>query len=761
MIRFYPIFLVLLLSLNQLCAKEVAGIDMDSLERPSGISLSSQDILQEQRAKRNVRAALRLISAGEIEANTEDDFSKLLNRTIDKSDVREAGQKKIAEGEAMLKKAASELQEIYTAAQNRAELTFEARNSGMLHEWTSTDGRTLSASFVRMSAGVITVRTGDGTEYNIPMDRLVERDWSVAKILETGRGFNTVGFLETVASGNTAELDYFIAAGFQPPPEIHGEAFLQCVALEQSSAMLETLIDHGLNVNSYSADGSTALSQAVQAGKLPSVRILLQAGADPLLCDTQEPALSPIVWSLHKWDPVITALLFLESEERLDGILASLGDFVNTEYFKPISVEKAQQLQEIVNGKELPYTELEKFRLSLLGLEMNINDLEKVMIAKELRPLVISYHALGYYRHTIRRNQEYIDSLIDIWDKQHEAGKLPATYTLALAHLDGWGAIGVRERTEDYLNTAIKGEHTPSMILMGEIFEEGLLGTVDAFKAYDLYRQAAGLSDPLGMVKLGHCFENGISIERDLSKAITWYERSIENGSTEGMAQLGRCYLEGIGVRKNAILGLEWYTKAAEANNPSAMFFLGRELLIGQEIRKNVSDGIEWLKRAAEFGELDALLPLGIAYSDGTVKKDLELANAYFKEAAERGDLESMYRLANNLRDGAGVPQNKEKAFEWYGMAAAKNHLDSINQLAVCYSSGSGVAQDQRQAYNLFKKAASLGHMQATANLAICYAKGLGVSVDKEESARLELQVRNSNDEEAKNILKILQREEG
>lgn len=756
MIRLYSLIICLILVSLQLSAKEVAGVDMESLERPNEISLSSQEILKERRLKRDIRSALRQINLGELEAQTKDEFSKLLDKTIDRSDVRKAGEKKVAEGEARLKKAAGELQEIYAEAQARAELTSEARSKGLLHEWTSTDGRTLTASFVSLSSDAVTVMTDDGKEFAIPLKLLVKSDWSVAKILDSGRGFSTTGFLETIASGNTSELKYFIEAGYEPPAEIHGEAFLECIALEQSSLMLRLLIDYGLNVNSHSADGSTPLSHAVQVKKVAIVRTLLAADADPLLKDTSEPKLSPIVWSLHKWDPVISSLLFLQDEEKLGEFLASLSGYLNNEYFKPLSVDTAKKLQEIVDGKKIHYSDLQTFRLSLLGLEMTINDLEKVMIAKKLRPLVISYHTQDFYRHTIGRNQEYIDSILETWEEQHQAGEHAASYSLALAYLEGWGDLEDPQRAEDYLTVAIAGEHTASMILMGEIFETGLLGDKKLFAAYDLYRQAAGLTDPMGMVKLGYCFEEGISVDRDLSKAIVWYERAIENGSTEGMAQLGRCYLNGIGVEKNARLGLEWYSKAAEANNLSAMFFLGKELLLGNEVRKNTNEGLNWLKRAADFGEQSALLALGIAYSDGTVRTDSELANSYFKEAAEKGEVEAMYRFANNLQDGIGITKNEEEAFEWYEKAAENGHLAATNELAVCYSAGKGVRQNQRKAFDLFKEASSKGFMQATANLAVCYAKGLGVPVDEEKSTRLSLEVINSNDASAKDILKLL-----
>lgn len=608
--------------------------------------------MKEQSAQRNIQAALRLVEVGKVEASTKDEFSKLLNRTVSKSELRESGKKKIAEGEAMLVQAANTLKEIYAAAKQRATLNEEAQSAGILHEWTSTDGRTLQARFVSLNEDQLTVVTGEGRQFVIPLERLIQTDWSVAKILDSGRGFNAAGYLQAIASGENSEVQYFIDAGFEPALDMHGEAFLEAIALEQNSAMLQLLIDSGLNVNSQSSEGASPLSHAVQAGKLSAVRILLTADADPMLPDTAEPGLSPIIWSMHKWDPVISKLLFLQDKEKLGPFLASMSDFINTEYFKPISLETAKRLQEVVRGKKLPSAELEAFKLSLVGLELTIVDLEKVIISKDLRPLVVDYHTLGFYRHTLRRNQEYFDALLEIWKEQHAAGEPSASYSLALAYLEGWGDLQGPEQAEVYLSEAIKGGHTPSMVLMGEIHEQGILGQIDLLKAYELYREAAALNDPLAMVKMGHCFENALSVEADLVKAIVWYERAIESGSAEGMAQLGRCYLNGIGVNKDASLALEWYAKAVE-----------------------------------------------------------------------------------------------------------KEHLDAIYQLAVCYSSGIGGSKNQKKAFDLFNQASSLGHMQATANLALCYANGLGVAVNEEEASRLSLEVLNSKDASAIEILGLLSQE--
>ena len=104
MLRIIPIFCALIFCAD-LTAKTVAGIDLSTLERPAGLQLDYQTGLREQAAKRNLRKALELIKIGEQEAETEDYYSKFADKTIDKSDVRASGAKKIREGEDLLQTA--------------------------------------------------------------------------------------------------------------------------------------------------------------------------------------------------------------------------------------------------------------------------------------------------------------------------------------------------------------------------------------------------------------------------------------------------------------------------------------------------------------------------------------------------------------------------------------------------------------------------------------------------------------------------------
>lgn len=754
MLRIIPLFCALLFCAD-LAAKTVAGIDLSTLERPAGLQLDYQTGLQEQAAKRNVRKALDLIKVGQQEVETEDYFSKFADKTIDKSDVRASGAKKIREGEELLERAAESLLEIYADAQERADNMAEAGETGLLYEWTSMDDRKLKAKFVELAGDKLTVMNDTGTEFLIPLDKIIEEDRIVAKIMQSGIGYNDEGFLDAVASGSLGQVEDFFKSGFEPSGEIHGDAIGASIR-DMNMSMLDFLIEQEFDINAFTQDGFTPLSLAVQEEQSLTVSKLLTLGGEALKSDTADPQFNPLEWAISKGDSSIINSLVLSRELELSDFMLSIVQFANQIPFSPVDIETVKELKAIEDGKSISNEELQAFKLSLFGLEPTITDLEKILVDKKLRPLATWYYAYDFYQHTIDQNQEYIDSLVGIWEERDRDGDSSASYSLALAYVNGWWNLSDTDRAIRLLEDAAEKRHTKSMILLGDLTLEGVVLERDTYKAYNYFRSAAELNDLLGMVRLGECYEKGYHVEESARKAFTWYERATEGGSTEGMAQLGRCYLNGTGVMQNSKLALEWYGKAAEANNLSAMRFLGEALISGNGMRSNAKQGVEWLKRAAEFGDREAYLQLGFAHMDGSVREDLRAAAEYFTQAAERGSEEGMYQIANCLKDGVGVRKDQQKAYEWYTLAAERDHLEALNQLAVCYSSGTGVDRNPKKAFELFSKASSQGHMQARANLAVCYAKGLGVAVDPDKAARLQIEVANSNDSEAKEVLKLL-----
>ena len=80
---------------------------------------------------------------------------------------------------------------------------------------------------------------------------------------------------------------------------------------------------------------------------------------------------------------------------------------------------------------------------------------------------------------------------------------------------------------------------------------------------------------------------------------------------------------------------------------------------------------------------------------------------------------------------GQGVPQNYEKAVEWYTQAAEQGDAVAQNNLGLMHIRGLGVLRDYNKAFGWFEKAAWQGSGEAQQHLALMYHKGLGTGQDR------------------------------
>jgi len=94
------------------------------------------------------------------------------------------------------------------------------------------------------------------------------------------------------------------------PAERH--AALICAAINGQPASVRALVELGVAVNAYGANGyhphATALHQAVFAGSRETVEILVAAGANPALRDRAFDG-TPLAWAEHAGDAALAAYL--------------------------------------------------------------------------------------------------------------------------------------------------------------------------------------------------------------------------------------------------------------------------------------------------------------------------------------------------------------------------------------------------------------------------------------------------------------------
>src|ERR1043166_4908618 len=94
------------------------------------------------------------------------------------------------------------------------------------------------------------------------------------------------------------------------------------------------------------------------------------------------------------------------------------------------------------------------------------------------------------------------------------------------------------------------------------------------------------------------------------------------------------------------------------------------------------------------------------------------------RDAAERGDAASEFKLGVKYATGDGVPTNDSLAADWLRKAAQQGYVDAEYNLGLMYADGNGVPQDSAQALVWLRKAADHGDPRAESNLGLMYANG-------------------------------------
>lgn len=109
-----------------------------------------------------------------------------------------------------------------------------------------------------------------------------------------------------------------------------------------------------------------------------------------------------------------------------------------------------------------------------------------------------------------------------------------------------------------------------------------------------------------------------------------------------------------------------------------------------------------------------------------------------FEQAAQAGDTEAAFRLAELLRNGAAqVAPAPAAAAHWYGQAASAQHARAALMLGLLYKNGEGIERNDQQAAHWLGVASELGNPHAMFLLSYIYQEGRGVAVDKTRARAL------------------------
>lgn len=149
------------------------------------------------------------------------------------------------------------------------------------------------------------------------------------------------------------------------------------------------------------------------------------------------------------------------------------------------------------------------------------------------------------------------------------------------------------------------------------------------------------------------------------------------------------------------------YRKISTQGNVVAQQLLGSLYMSGTGIEQDYDKALYWLKKAAEQDEAIAQYYLGLLYFEGKgVKQDFPIAIEWLHKSADHEHALAQYQLGNMYLNGTGVKQQYFMAAHWFRKAANQQIATAQLQLGNLYYYGKGLAKNQEEALRWYKKAA-------------------------------------------------------
>ncbi len=311
-------------------------------------------------------------------------------------------------------------------------------------------------------------------------------------------------------------------------------------------------------------------------------------------------------------------------------------------------------------------------------------------------------------------------SLGDIADSVNVANALSKTVASQSEGQNTGGSSVSKELSLAEIDSIkIKAEQgdSVSQLVLGSFYAKGESGfPKDSEKAIEWLEKSAMQKNPSALSYLGYLYADGQLVKRDMQKAIQYRELAAENGDASVKWTLGSAYLYGFLVPKNQMKALHWITRAAEDGYVEAikkLIEIYTNLEKTDELNKwNARLGKVRLKEA-EAGDTAAMFDVAEKYmsgSDGFPRHRLK-AIYWYKKSAEGGDKNAMDKVAKMYARGQFLPQNMQKALEYYEKLATMD-FSYCFKISSYYAEGkNGFEKDDKKSLEWFARGAMNGDM--------------------------------------------------
>ncbi|GBC07361.1 hypothetical protein RclHR1_07400008 [Rhizophagus clarus] len=179
---------------------------------------------------------------------------------------------------------------------------------------------------------------------------------------------------------------------------------------------------------------------------------------------------------------------------------------------------------------------------------------------------------------------------------------------------------------------------------------------------------------------------------------------------------LGYLNFYGIGTELSYNKAFESFSAAykdntLEQSHTLTLYYLGLCYQYGRGTDKNDELAFGYFKILAERGYAMGYAKLGLLFSQ---LNQHQLANKWYKKAADNGNVMAMYNIARRLI----ACKDYVNAIELLVKSANEDYVEAINTLGFCYEEGNGVELNPTKAAEMYLKAARMGSPVSQFNIA-------------------------------------------
>ncbi|MEZ0369658.1 MAG: ankyrin repeat domain-containing protein [Candidatus Sericytochromatia bacterium] len=463
----------------------------------------------------------------------------------------------------------------------------------------------------------------------------------------------------------------------------------------------------------------TPLFTAIKAGNAQNVRLLLQAGSDPLHLSGKRSTLHIAAWSHAPAAPAVMEALLAGSASTLlhtpdasgnlplhnaaqlgnprvlglllragadqDVLKANSGGNTSLHYAAVLhGKEVLEPLLQAVSGQDFKLRD--KWGSSPLHEAAGMGNLEALQLLLQAdtpidvnQPtpagVTILMKAAGAYNNT-----EMLELLLKLG-----ADPMPVTETgesaldMAL-FVQNYGNAQVLARAmgkelfsgQEILQLQQQAEagQAEALYLLAQLYEAGASVPADKLKAINLYLQAAEHGKPEAWMDVGNLFENGNGMPQDYFKAREAYQHFDQifgpKNNLAGSEAIRRLSRSKPAYFDSPAHALAWYRTRAQEGSGLAMLYLGQLCEQGLGTASDLNQAIAWYRRAARHLQPEADYRLGRIYQK---QGNPATAAAAFRAAARQQYAEAQYQLGLMYHQGQGVTRDARLARFWQQQA--------------------------------------------------------------------------------------------